>query len=87
MSKVTDLREVGIGVSFCGSMEETDLFFWRKKLSCFCQCPVPVPKKLLPQICSCQKLNPVPEILLLPQICSCHRPDSARVLLLPEVQS
>ncbi|KAK7882968.1 hypothetical protein WMY93_029142 [Mugilogobius chulae] len=99
MSKVTDLREVGIGVSLCGSLEETDLYFCWKRLSYSCHSPDPVKHMLLSQTCFCQKLNPEPrskdmkqlllfndtkEVLLLPQSSSCQSPVPAKVLLLPK---
>ncbi|KAK7929468.1 hypothetical protein WMY93_005863 [Mugilogobius chulae] len=88
MSKVTDLREVGIGVSLCGSMEETDLFFWRKSVKY--------------QIIERRKFNPetrskeikqqllfddTKAVLLLPVSCSCPKEAPATDLLLPEVES
>ncbi|KAK7882944.1 hypothetical protein WMY93_029118 [Mugilogobius chulae] len=79
MSKVTDLREVGIGVSLCGSLEETDLYFYWKKKFCSCHSPARAETLLLQQCYSCPKAAIV---FALTQTCSCNSPARASVLLL-----
>ncbi|KAK7929497.1 hypothetical protein WMY93_005892 [Mugilogobius chulae] len=98
LSFVLDLREVGIGVSLCGSMKETDFFFRWKSRSCHSSALAT--DLVLPESCSCWKFNAEPRSkdikqqfllddtnLLLPQTCSCHSSAPASDLLLPQTCS